>query len=139
MIIYYEKRDRFSNEEIDLIHKSTTSPLIKYAIDKYKSNFNHYYLTLFSCALLISALIFYAYHCVYTDQFNLFYITISLIIYLIIEELVLLNDKYMIINRIIKKCIDMCHSTYDKKRMMRRLRQAYPIRISLNGYHLISG
>ena len=42
MIINYEKRNYFDDNEIDLIYKSTDSGVVKRLIDRYKNNSNQY-------------------------------------------------------------------------------------------------
>lgn len=139
MIINYEKRNYFDDNEIDLIYKSTDSGVVKRLIDRYKNNSNQYIINMLIHSLLIGILIFLAYYTVYYDAKTLFISIISIIIYLIMELIFLIFDKYVLFTRFINLILNKFYHSHYEKEMQRRLSRRFRIKISYNDYCLING
>lgn len=139
MIINYEKRNYFDDNEIDLIYKSTDSGVVRRLIDRYKNNSNQYIINMLIHSLLIGILIVLAYYTVYYDAKTLFISIISIIIYLIMELILLIFDKYVLSTRFINLILNKFYHSHYEKEMQRRLSRRFRIKISYNDYCLING
>lgn len=139
MIINYEKRNYFDDNEIDLIYQSTDSGVVRRLIDRYKNNSNQYIINMLIHSLLIGILIVLAYYTVYYDAKTLFISIISIIIYLIMELILLIFDKYVLSTRFINLILNKFYHSHYEKEMQRRLSRRFRIKISYNDYCLING
>lgn len=139
MIINYEKRNYFDDNEIDLIYQSTDSGVVRRLIDRYKNNLNQYIINMLIHSLLIGILIVLAYYTVYYDAKTLFISIISIIIYLIMELILLIFDKYVLSTRFINLILNKFYHSHYEKEMQRRLSRRFRIKISYNDYCLING
>lgn len=139
MIINYEKRNYFDDNEIDLIYQSTDSGVVRRLIDRYKNNSNQYIINMLIHSLLIGILIVLVYYTVYYDAKTLFISIISIIIYLIMELILLIFDKYVLSTRFINLILNKLYHSHYEKEMQRRLSRRFRIKISYNDYCLING
>ena len=139
MIIDYEKRKSFNDNEIDLIYNSTSSKIVKRLISHYKNNFNQYIINIITHIILIITFILFSYYSIYNDYKSTFVYLILLDIYLVIELIFLLFDKYLYFSLLIDLILDKYYKSHNEREMQRRLARRFRIKISYNDYCLING
>lgn len=139
MIINYEKRNNFNDNELDLIYNSTNSDIVKRLINRHKNNFNQYIINMIIHIILIGIFTLLSYYSIYHDFKSTFVFLMLLNIYLIIEVLMLLLDKYLYFSLLVDVLLDKYYKSHYEREMQRRLAKRYRLKISYNDYCLING
>lgn len=139
MKIDYEKRNKFTGEEIDLIDQSSNSIVVKNIINRYRESKNNHFLTFITMCVMIVCSLIISHYCIVHDKHQLTVTFIIFSIYVLIELILLLFDKYLIISRILYYVYLLFFPTYGVESLHRRLAKYYPIKISYHDYSLING
>lgn len=139
MRIDYEKRKHFSEDELDLISKSSDSRMVKSIINRYYEAKDNHVLTFITLSLIVIISLIIIHQTIIHDQHTLMFVWIGIAVYMLFELVMLLFNKYVIVSRMFHQLYLRLFPSYSIKSVHRRLANYYPIKISDDAYAMLNG